>query len=186
MKYFTLILTFMFSVVVIDLVGQIPYTSAVTVVKTSKGCFDTPSCMQSFFRYEENAKKIDTLRAVSTYKCVDEENNLVLHVASWGGDYFCYVNYNGDADWYDAEVLFNTNGIYQITLRHPFDNSKLAQIDITQSLQFNWDPEKQFGHKIKLGFPIYHCWSDLKETSCKGYYSLFWKRPGEKQPWQLK
>lgn len=190
MKYFTLILTFLFSVIVIDLVGQPStapqYTPAVTVVKTSKGCFETPQCVQSFFTYEENAKPLDTVRAVSSYKCVDEENNLVIHVASWAGDYYTYVNHNGDADWYSCEVLFNTNGIYQVTLLHPFDNSYLATITIDNGLNFNWKPDRGAGFSVKLGFPIYMCWSDLKETACKSYYSLFWKRPGERQPWQLK
>lgn len=184
MKYFTFILTLLLSIgITIGLAGQ---SAPVTIVKTSKGCFETSMCMQSFFRYEENAKHIDTIRAVSTYKCVDEENSLVMHVASWGGDYFCYVNHNGAADWYDAEVLFNTNGIYQINLRHPLDNTHLARIDIGTSLQYNWSPETGAGFKIKLGFPVFMCWSDLPETNCKGYFSLFWKRPGEKQPWQLK
>lgn len=183
MKQFVLSLIFLLATgIIVDLVGQ------TTVVKTSKGCFDTPRCIQSFFRYEEHAKEIDTLRGVSTYKAVDEENNLVIHVASWGGDYYCYINHNGDADWYDAEVLFNTEGIYQITLNHPFDNSFLGRIEISPNgaLQFNWNPAKGGVFKVKLGFPVHMCWSDLKETKCKSYYSLFWKRPGEKQPWQLK
>lgn len=180
MKYFTFILCFLLSIIVIDLVGQTSFI-------TSKGKISTNAqCIQSFFQYEEDAKVIDSLTAVSTYKAVDEENNLVIHVGSWGGDYYCYVNHNGAADWYDAEVLFNTTGIYQITLHHPFDNTYLARIDVGKTLQFDWNPVKGNTYKVRLGFPIYSCWSDLKETPCKSYYSLFWKRPGEKQPWQLK
>jgi hypothetical protein len=175
MKYFTLFFVFLFSVTIVDLVGQTPSKPAVTVIKTSKGCFNTPQCVQSFFQYEENAKALDTVRAVSTYKCVDEENNLVIHVASWGGDYFVYVNHNGDADWYPCEVLFNTNGIYQITLMHTYDNSYLATVTISNGLNFNWKPNRGAGFSIKLGFPVYSCWSDLKETGCKSYYSLFYK-----------
>ena len=169
MKYFTHILTFMFSVVIIDLVGQ-------TTLLTSKGKISTNAeCTQSFFAYEENAEKIDSLTAVSTYKAVDEENTLILHVGSYAGDYYCYVSHNNDCEWYSAEVFFNTNGIYQIILRHPFDNSYLAKIDIGKTLQFDWSPVKGGAYKMKLGFSIYSCWSDLKETNCKSYYSLFYK-----------
>jgi len=169
MKYFTLILTFLFSVVVIDLVGQ-------TTLLTSKGKIPTNAeCIQSFFDYEENAEKIDSLSAVSTYKAVDEENTLILHVGSYAGDYYCYVSHNNDCEWYSAEVFFNTGGIYQIILRHPFDNSYLAKIDINKTLQFDWSLVKGGAYKMKLGFSIYSCWSDLKETNCKSYYSLFYK-----------
>lgn len=169
MKYFTFIFAFLLSITIVDLVGQ-------TTLITSKGKIPTNAqCVQSFFAYEDNALQIDSIKAVSTYKAVDEENNLVIHVAVHAGDYYCYVNHNGDTDWYSAEVFFNTTGVYQVTLHHPFDNTYLARIDIGKTLQFDWNPVKGNTYKLKLGFPIYSCWSDLKETPCKSYYSLFYK-----------
>ena len=170
MKYFTLILCFLFSVIVIDLVGQ-------TVVLTSKGKIPTKAlCLQSFHAYEEDAQKIDSLKGLITIKAVNDQNSLTLHVGVHSGDYYCFIQENENKDWYNAEVFFNTLGIYQIILRHPFDNTKLGVINIGDTLQYDWAPERQFGHKVKWGFPIYACWSDLKDQkNSKSYYSLFYK-----------
>lgn len=170
MKYFTFMFTFLFSVIVINLQGQ-------TVVLTSKGKIQTKAmCVQSFYAYEENAQEIDSLKGLITIKAVNDQNSLIIHVGVHAGDYYCFIQENEAKDWYTAEVFFNTTGIYQIILRHPFDNTKLGVIDIGQTLQYNWEPEKQIGHKVRLGFPTYVCWSDLEnQAHAKSYYSLFYK-----------
>lgn len=137
MKLFTLILTLLFSVIVIDLVGQ-------STVMTLQGSTTTIEVagnpIEPLWIYEDTADKVDSLTAVLSIKAYDDTfGHFTMHLG-WAPHpksdtphWYVYLFDGGAQDWYSCEPFFNTKGLYRVKLLHPRDGSCVGEILITET-----------------------------------------------------
>lgn len=148
MKYFNFFVTLLFSVIVIDLVGQNDVPSSggdvPTTVMTSQAKDATFRVngypLEPMWLYGKDYDIVDSLTAVLSLQSWNEDyGHFVLHLG-WrmnprdeSPEWYCYVREAGGESWHNAQPFFNTKGCYKIQFLAAHSGKPFGEILISET-----------------------------------------------------
>lgn len=136
MKYFTFILAFLFSITIVDLVGQstfvIPQGNAPT-----DGFIVENNPLEPYFMYGDTADAVDTVVGVLTLKSYSEDyGEFTLHLTyriEPGNSpvWYAFIKEGKNSAWYVCQPFFNTSGCYKIQFIDDIKDIPFGEVLIT-------------------------------------------------------
>jgi len=180
MKYFTLILTLLFSVIVIDLVGQ--STTMVVEKSVTDQTYKLPgNPLEPYWIFEENAEKIDSLTVILSIQAKDQDlGDFRMDLGYAVTDendifWYAYLQDMGSIDWYSVEPYFDSaKGISSVIFQHRGTGAGFGELLITPT-----GLTLDFKNQSKHGFSSYVAYSTRKCQPNSVLFSLMGKKWGK-------
>jgi len=184
MKYFTLILAFLFSVVVTDLVGQ--STVVIPQGHTTKDGFivqDNP--LEPYFVFGDTADAVDTVTGVLTLKSYSEDyGEFTLHLThriepGHAPVWYVFIKEGVNSAWYVAQPFFNTTGCYKIQFIDGIKDVPFGEVLITVTgLTIGF---KSNSVMPTHGYRAYTAYTGIKDQPNSKPHYFYIRNPGRSQ-----
>lgn len=182
MKYFTFILVFLFSVIVIDLVGQ--ETFLIPQGHSAKDGIVVPdNPLEPYFVFGDTADAVDTVTGVLTLKSFSEDyGEFTLHLThriepGCPPVWYAFVKEGVSSAWYVCQPYFSTKGCYKIQFLDDITEIPFGEVLITATgLTIGF---KSNSVMPTHGYQAYTAYTNIKEQPNSKPHYFYGRNPGK-------